>query len=61
MKNKGDITLGIQCCLGIDSRKCAACPYHRTNGRINPDCLEKLLKADLEDRQKEIKEEDDRK
>ena len=39
------IMQGIECCLGIDTRRCEGCPFKRLHGRDDGKCLERMLKA----------------
>lgn len=39
------IVRGINCCLGVDERRCEGCPFKRYHGRDDGKCLERLLKA----------------
>lgn len=41
------IILGIECCLGIDDRRCSGCPCKRNRGQDDGRCAERLLRQAL--------------
>lgn len=46
-KDKEKLVTGLECCLGIDSRRCEGCPYKRYHGIDDGKCCERLLRASL--------------
>ena len=44
MNDVQKVITGIECCLGIDYRRCSGCPYQRRNGAIDGNCAERLLR-----------------
>lgn len=47
MNDAQKVITGIECCLGIDDRRCSACPFRRKNGAIDGNCAERLLRQAL--------------
>ena len=41
------LILGLECCLGIDTRRCSACPFKRHHGQDDGKCAERLMRASL--------------
>lgn len=46
-KDKEKLVTGLECCLGIDSRRCEGCPFKRYHGMDDGKCCERLLRASL--------------
>lgn len=46
--DKQKIIQGIECCLGIDSRRCEGCPYKRNGAVIDGRCAERMMRQALE-------------
>lgn len=59
---KRKIIQGIECCLGIDDRRCSGCPCKRNRGQDDGRCAERLLRQALiaiqEDEQQIAEQED---